>query len=266
MTHARLRVFTVLMTVVTAAGFGRSLGAQTIGGTLMEKETGQPISLGLITLVTEGGDTVTSGVTNGRGEFSVESPEPGAFLLVASAFGFTDTTVGVFELGEGGEMTIEFRIESSATELEGLLVDVESRSLSRNRLITSGFVTRANGGLGHFITPIDIESSVANNSIDLFRGVPGLTVDMSNAGRSQTIQMLSQGGTCNPIIYVDGAKLSVDLTRSVALETIIPLQNVAAIEIYRRAAEIPLQFGLIGVGDRQSIGNCGVVVFWTKQR
>lgn len=261
-----LKIGMAVLVTVLGMGLGSPLRAQTIMGTLMEKETSQPISLGLITLITENGDTIATGVTNSRGEFSVDSPEPGSFLLVASAFGFKDTTVGLFELGVDGEMTVEFRIATTATELEGLIIDVGGTSLSRNRLITSGFVERANQGLGHFITPVDIENSFASDAIDLFRSVPGLTVDMSNAGRRQTIQMLSQGGTCSPIIYVDGVKLSVDLTRSVSLSSIISLQDVAGVEIYRRAAEIPLQFGLIGMGDRESIGNCGVVVFWTKQR
>ena len=87
--------------------------AQTINGTLMEVESGQPISLGLVIMLTEAGDSVTSGVTNGQGRFSVTAPDGGSFRLVASAFGFKETAAGVFELGGDGAMDVEFRIAAT---------------------------------------------------------------------------------------------------------------------------------------------------------
>ena len=67
----------VLMVGITVA----PAHGQTIDGTLMEVESGQPISLGLVIMMTEAGDSVTSGVTNGQGRFSVTAPDGGRLDL-----------------------------------------------------------------------------------------------------------------------------------------------------------------------------------------
>ena len=134
--------------------------AQTIDGTLMEVETGQPISLGLVIMMTESGDSVTSGVSNGQGRFSVTAPEAGSFILVASAFGFKETAAGVFELGPDGEMDVEFRIAAAPMPIDGILVSLQRPALE-HQLVKNGFVRRVTRGLGRFITPIMIEESAA---------------------------------------------------------------------------------------------------------
>ena len=123
MRFVRVRASGIVLGLIVGAlssGVGCGIEAQTIEGTLLEVETGRPISLGLIIMMTESGDSVTSGVTNAEGRFSVESSEAGSFVLIASAFGFKETAAGVFELGEGGSMDVEFRVAAAPMPIDGM--------------------------------------------------------------------------------------------------------------------------------------------------
>ena len=152
MSSTRLSVFTFLAAAFVGAlgaGFMTPARAQTIEGTLMEVGSDRPISLGLVIMMTEEGDSITSGVTDGNGRFELRSEEPGSFVLISSAFGFKETQAGVFELGSEGTMTIEFRVGAKAMPIEGILVELQ-RPAIQHQLIRNGYVRRLQRGLGHF--------------------------------------------------------------------------------------------------------------------
>ena len=65
---------------------------------------------GLIIMLSENGDSITSTLTQSDGFFEVSSPDPGNYLLLAASLGYREARVGLFELGEGGEITVEFRL------------------------------------------------------------------------------------------------------------------------------------------------------------
>lgn len=260
---------TVAVLGVLLGTLASSSEAQTINGTLMEVETGQPISLGLIILMTEEGDSITSGVTDGQGRFSVESDEAGSFVLLASAFGFKETAAGVFELGEDAAMDVEFRIAAAPMPIDGILVSLQRPALE-HQLVKNGFVRRVTRGLGRFITPIDIEKSAARTAADLFRGIPGVGLQYPQGGlnsfQGEVIRLAGAGQFCTPTIYLDGARMAVDMTANIPIDLIAPLQSIDAIEIYRRPAEIPIEYGMTATGGGGGGGPCGVIVIWTRTR
>ena len=235
--------------VLATCGLSRaSLGAQTIRGTLLEQDTDGPIHLGFVALLTESGDSVTSTITNRDGRFSVTSPVPGSFMLLAAALGHRETTVGVFELGEGGELNVEFRIPIEALTLDGLLVQAD-RVAQEPSLVLNGFLRRMQQGFGRFFTPADIEDSPATRTTDLLFGIPGVRVI------GDRVQIRAAARLCSPQVWVDGILQSIDA--DFPLDFIVPFQDVAAVEVYRRGTEVPLQYG----GTR---AGCGVILFWTK--
>ncbi len=236
--------------IIAMCGFSPvSLRGQTIRGTLLERDGNRPINLGSVTLLTEAGDPVTSTITNRSGRFELTSPDPGSFLLLAVAFGYRETTVGVFELGEGGEISVEFRIPVEALPLEGILVET---SRMAEQLELNGFTRRLQMGFGRFMTPADIEESFAMRTSDLFVGM--LNVRLAG-GNGDELLIRSRMGYCPPKIYVDG--LPQPGGRQ-SLEYIVQLEAIVAVEVYRRASELPIQYG----GPNNT--GCGVVVFWTK--
>ena len=178
----------------------------------------------------------------------MNSPDPGSFLLLAVALGHRETTVGVFELGEGGEISVEFRIPIEALPLEGFLVEADRVA---EQLDLNGFTRRLQMGFGHFMTPADIEESFAMRTSDLFVGMPNVRL----AGNGDELLIRSRMGYCPPKIYVDG--LPQPGGRQ-SLEGIVQLEAILAVEVYRRASELPIQYG----GPNNT--GCGVVLFWTK--
>ena len=45
----------------------------------------------------------------------------------------------------------------------------------------------------------------------------------------------------------------------------LPETTIDAVEIYRRPAEVPVEYGMTQSGSGQG-GNCGVIVLWTRTR
>lgn len=262
------RVRNVALVAALTGAFAAPAQGQTIKGTLMEVETGQPISLGLVIMMTEEGDSITSGVTNGQGQFEVSASEAGSFVLIASAFGFKETPAGVFELGPGGEMDVEFRIAAAPMPIDGLIVSLQ-RPVLQHQLVKNGFVRRYTRGLGAFLTPVMIEESAARSTADLFRGIPGVLLQLPggglNAFSGEALRLTGTGQFCTPTIYMDGARMNVTMTQDMPIEVIAPLAMVDAIEIYRRPSEIPIEYGMTSSGN-VSGGPCGIVVIWTKTR
>ncbi|MDX1492525.1 MAG: carboxypeptidase regulatory-like domain-containing protein [Longimicrobiales bacterium] len=259
---------TAFLVLLVAAATAATVQGQTINGTLMEVETDQPISLGLIIMMTESGDSITSTVTNAEGRFSITSPEPGSFVLIASAFGFKETAAGVFELGEDGEMDVQFRIAAAPMPIEGLLVSLQRPVLQHN-LVRNGFVRRVTRGLGRFITPIDIERSSARTAADLLRDIPGIQIASGGpmtAHLGEMVRMVSANGYCAPTIYLDGARIAPNMMTDMPLDDLAPLQIIDAIEVYRRPSEVPIEYASTASGGGGSPGACGVLVIWTKAR
>ena len=217
----------------------------------MEVGTDRAIAGGRIVLVTESGDSVAAHVTGDDGSFSVESSEAGSFLLVASAFGYHRRVAGIFELGVGGEMTVEFRLAPEPMTLEGLVATGTAESAAPY-LVSSGFYRRMQVGLGHFITPADLERLPALRTTDLFVGIPGVVVRTDALGGDR-ILMRSPEGYCSPTVWVDGMRVGAD-----HLDDVAPRVTLEGIEIYRRPAEIPLRY--LGTG----LQICGVIVVWTR--
>lgn len=245
-------------------------GAQTIDGRLLDAQTRLPISLGLVTMLSASGEPVASAITSQEGTFSVSSGEPGDFLLVASALGYGVTPDGVFELGRGGRLSIEFRVAPVPIQVDDLIVSL-SRRAHQHPLVLNGFVGRHERGLGRFLTPVDIERSTAESTEMLLEGIDGVHVRTVNTifDLSERVQLTSSSGEwCDPGIFVDGSRIPYDFDRGDRLSQIVPLPTVDAVEIYRRPAEIPFEYGISGVKRSRGApaGVCGILLFWTKSR
>jgi hypothetical protein len=242
--------------VVACVPFGHiELSAQSIDGALLERGNDRPIQLGLVTLLTLDGDSVAASLTDEAGRFRVASPTGGEFLLVASALGYEPTVAGsVFTVAEGAAMSVQFRLQPLALELEGLTVEAEQSLFRQPKLIQNGFVRRAQSGVGRFLTPYDIERSNASSTADLLAMTGRVTTRYSFGG--DVILMLGSRGYCTPIVYLDGVRISMS---GISLEGIAPVSVLEGAEVYRSASEAPVRYG-------GGMSGCGIIVLWTKAR
>ena len=242
----RLAVLLLLVGAHTAS-------AQTIRGKLMEFGSDDPIDLGLIIMISEFGDSVASTLSAPNGFFEIAAPEGGNYLLLAAALGYREARVGLFELGDGGEMSVEFRLWPEPLTLDGILVE----SLVREpELVRNGFYRRMQRGVGTFIRPEEIERTTSTRSIELLQGLSGVRMVVDSNGLER-VQIRGTRGYCVPTLFIDGVRAEWSRI-AMGLDEIVPLEMVYAAEVHRGVSGIPIEFG--------SFNDCGVIAFWTKRQ
>jgi len=132
------------------------LSPQAIQGHLVDAQTGDPIILGEVILLLGSGEIVDRTFADEAGYFIVTSEAPGNFFLRAERMGYEARVDGIFELGEGGLLTVEFRLPKAPVLLDTLTVEVERRDFKLSLL---GFYDRREIGLGKFIGPEEMPRS-----------------------------------------------------------------------------------------------------------
>lgn len=226
--------------------------AQTIRGRLLEFGSDNPIDLGLVIMVSVTGDSVSAALTDQEGFFEVEAAEEGSYLLEAAALGYKGTRVGLFELGDGGEMSVEFRLWPAPLTLDGIVVEslVQAPELVRN-----GFYRRMQNGVGTFFSPADIAESTAGRAIDMIQGLAGVRMRIDPID-GERLMLRGTRGYCVPTLVIDGVQATWAGT-SMRLDELVPLETVYAMEVHRGVSGLPIEFG--------SFNQCGVIAFWTKR-
>lgn len=238
-----------------------AVSAQTVRGQLLDSQTGFPVPLGLVIMHTEAGDSVTATVADEVGRFAISSEEPGDFVLVADALGYEETPAGVFELGEGGELTVEYRLKPRPLAIDEVIVSLD-RPTRMHHLVRNGFVRRFQRGLGVFVTPHEIENAAVASTEELLRGNPGIRVSyvrgnfVQRTDIGEVVQIRTATGWCVPSVYIDGVRVNYTPGGGVTLSNYVNLLDLEAVEVYRSAAEIPVEYS--------SLQGCGVLVLWSK--
>ena len=252
-----MRFSSTSFVLLTLNFFPQVTFAQAIQGHLFEAGTQEPIILAQITLLSGSGEIVDQTFTNETGYFIVASEVPGSFFLRAERMGFSARTEGIFELGERGVLTVEFRLRKTPLEMDTLVVEAERRDLKLNLL---GFYDRRKVGFGRFIGPEEIEKKPVFQTTDLLRMIPRVRINHAPFGQS-TVTIAGStsawGKACYPKVIIDGFEVSHGSGEPARLDELISPVNIRGIEVYRGAAETPLQFG-------GASSPCGVILIWTR--
>lgn len=238
----------LLALVLPACLITEPLTAQAIRGLVLERVTDRPIGLGRVALIEVGGDTVATATTDGRGFFSVTAEDPGDYRVVVEAFGYRHEDAGPYELDRGDVRVVQINLEPAPFEIRG--IDVEAEDTATPYLVRQGFTERRKMGFGHFLGPRELDDLrvVLRSTEEIFYRLPGVTLGPGE----QPLMTASSGGGCIPVPFVDGVRVRKGRVRDSA-----PLEHLEAIEIYTRAAQVPLQYSWAAQG-------CGVVLYWTK--
>jgi len=239
--------------LLTASSGGQ---AQIVRGRLLESGSGEPIMLGTVALLDTTMAVIDEAFTNDKGAFILEAPRAGAYFVLADRLGYVRSVDGILELGEGGEISVDYYLRPQPIVLDSLTVEAERQRIVR-RLETAGFYERQRAGFGHFVTPEQIERRMPITARDLLRSVPGLRV-VDDGFLGQIIVMRgNQGQSCSPRLHVDGARIAPAGGGGVRLEDVVNVDDITGVEIYDGGADTPLEYGGTGNG-------CGVVLVWTK--
>lgn len=255
--------------LIVALATPGATSAQTVIGRLLEAGSERPIALGSVALLDTSFVIVEQVFTNSEGDFRILAPGPGSFYVMANRLGYRRGLDGILELGKGGLIEITFYLRPAPLVLDSLLARGERR-FGASYLEDVGFYDRMKLGFGNFITPESIASRPPFTVRDLFRNVPGVHFT-ENPLVGTTILLSARGpihpggsGFCQPQVYIDGLPAvegppirGVAGTSSVVIEDHVNLESIEAVEIYRGAASIPIQWARMGA-------SCGVVLIWTK--
>ena len=229
-----------------------SASAQVVSGRLLDGSTRNPISDGRVQLLDPDGTVVATDESDASGGFRLEAPGPGDYYIRGERLGYTSRTDGVLELGEGGQLTIEFYLRAAPIQLDTVRATVEGWRVERH-LESQGFYERLDQGFGHFITPEDLSRIRPADPSDLLRNIPGARV--FDGWPSRSVYFRVMGDYCEPRIFVDGIEVN-DMAPGAALGEVVEVEAVSGIEVYNRPSSVPLQYGGTGA-------SCGLILVWT---
>jgi hypothetical protein len=232
--------------------------SQVIRGRVLESQSILPVASAGVMLLDTTFTAVAGTATNANGAFTLEAPGPGSFYVLTESLGYSPTIDGILELAEGGSLTVEIYLKPKPIVLDSIKVAVERAQIFQH-LEGAGFNERMVTGFGHFITPEEIQRRNPRNMADLFRGSPGVTLEGGGGFSGTGISFINgsvRGPTCSPQVYVDGILVNADPAYG-GLEGVVSIDQIAAVELYTRASNVPLQWGGTNAG-------CGVALIWTR--
>ena len=233
---------------------GRILG-------FFDDATGEPIA---------GADVLDTGAET-RASTSVSGAVQLSFLGVDST---------VVQVRKIGYVPRTFTVATGAADTVPLTVVLRPIAQSLPTVVTTGnaqaigafadFERRRAIGIGHFITPEEMEKKPAFDLYGYLQRIPGLIYNLADAhsGNSEGVvrTMLMHGGSglgsgfCTPNFFLDGAYYPLDegLEPLQSLTLFAQPQYLKGVEVYETTSTIPAQF------DRSGSTGCGSVLIWTK--
>jgi hypothetical protein len=201
-----------------------------------------------------------SASTSAAGAFRLDALSPGRYWVTVRRVGYAPLRAAL-TLEPDEDRQIVFELAEMVRELPEVEVWGETWWARRFR----EFSRRQKSRLGRFVTRDDIERMNPIYLADLvhryfpfnrFNGFePAWPVNRYGSWMASTYARMSPFSSCPPSISLNGASPMSGW----AMNDFQP-QSVEALEIYRRASEIPVDLQMPGQGS-----GCGVVVVWLRQ-
>jgi hypothetical protein len=166
--------------------------------------------------------------------------------------------------GEAGSRGV--RTERSAGDTAFVLPGVDVTAASRRPdLDRAGFYDRQRISTGRFYTREQIEQRMALRPSHVLQGIPGLRFAATHGtGQAIWFRMFEKRGQdgrvipCGPRLFVDGVLVHTGgLDNPLLIDEFINVNDIAGIEVYRGAVEVPPQYS-----GAESM--CGVLVIWRR--
>jgi len=205
--------------------------------------SGEPVAGALVQLVIGG----ESQQTDDNGTFSMHGLPLGTQVLEVRQVGYEPKHMNV-DVTTHGENRVFVVLDTRTVVLDTVKVAAKTKDLT-------GFMDRKSHGLGTFITQDQIQERGPIDATDIFRTVPGVQVVFDGSYyRLRMARAQGIGDGCEPEIYMDGARF---LAGNDNINTIVHPKDIAGIEVYKGASEVPIQYS-------NGRATCGVVLIWTR--
>ena len=243
--------------LIAVASTASSQDTRAISGTVLDS-AGQRVPYVNI----DGGPRYRT-LANGSGEFRLIVPAKERLEIAVRRIGFLP---GKILVQPGTDTTVSISLQRLAVLLTTQVVRAQQQVQS---LAARGFYERMldheRGALvGDFITPEEIEMRNPQRVTQLLEQRRGLRVQRSGNCYvvDQCYKVMGQNN-CPATIYLDGQRLnsmgtaSNDASGAPAIDGLIPVTGVSAIEVYPRGSSAPPKYQSLA-------GTCAIVVIWTK--
>ena len=262
------------------AASAASAPAQSVRGVLLDAITTRPVSQARIGLIDSLGSEVAAIVTDSSGRFLISSPQPGQFKVRIRRIGYQPATSGAIAFQKSKVWQLTFELAPLSTELEPVTI----RERTGRQWAVDGFRERQALGQGIFLDHVDILAQDPVYIADLFRGMPGMRIELSGSG--PTIESRQGRGCLKMFVnWMPLESLSENGHRTMELP---PPKEVMGVEVYREFKEVPqplrhyarsspppppellvLRAGRANPAARPpergvTPGQCGLVLIWTK--
>ena len=182
--------------------------------------------------------------TSETGAFSLEALPAGGHVLQVRAVGFTPQRFG-FAVDPDQTMHLDVQLYPLAPVLATVTATA--------RRTIAGFHARRGRGGGQYLDADDIASRRPQQVAEALRLMQGVVITRRRSFSSQ-ILVRSEFQVCEPAVYLDGVEL---LTQTRDLDAFVDVDDIAAMEVYIKRAEMPLEF--------PGIPFCGAILIWRKE-
>jgi TonB family protein len=189
--------------------------------------------------------------TDDSGRFALAKIKSGMLSLRFRRLGFQPDTVELLVLA-GRTVPLEVTLTRVLVSLTPVVITGRA-DLTGWR---AGFYQRKDVGTGHFFTAEDIDKRNPSMMSDMFRSIPGVTVQPSRGMIRNQLRFRGQR-SCAPLTFLDGAPLA---SGEFDIDNLSP-RSIAAMEVYTGTL-VPPRFAVSpGIGPR----TCGAIVIWSKE-
>lgn len=193
--------------------------------------------------LTQDGQAVRSVRSGADGRFSFVGVPARPGSITVRRLGYQMRTIPVDMISLTSGRPLEFALEAVASDIEPVMVDASSGRMAEFS------AHRRNSSFGHFFDQRDIQKLSPRYVSDLFRTVPGATIQVAS-GIGNRVMLRG----CRPRIWVNGVR-----TVNTEIDEVARPSEIDGIEIYPSSAGTPPQYF-----DRENRA-CGTVVVWTRR-
>ena len=228
---------------------GSPLAAQSVlTGTVREDSTGR--LLGGVDVTVAGSDK--RAITDPSGRYVLTMLPAGRRMVLFRSIGYRPVQEWVL-LGSIDTVWVNPMMIPGSVRLDPIVVTA-TPSAPRG-IGLEAFEERRKLGLGVFYDSLELRRFDHYEVADFLKRVPGMIR-----------RAAPDGAPCPMAIYLDGiwmggggAPTGAPAKAQPKLRDLVEMEQIAAIEVYRGAAEVPVEYG-------GTNGACGVVLLWTRRR
>jgi hypothetical protein len=242
-----LGLLTLLLLLVPA----QVAQGQVVHGRLLDDTNRQPVQGAMIQLFDEGGELVAVARSNPLGNYEIAAPGAGNYRFTVTSVGYGTAGSDYFPLAERQALEANLLLPPAPVVLEEVTAEAQARPwmIEQPQALWPYFERRefyGRLGLGTFV-----DREFLDNWAGPLESIPEIDILLRTMERRTGLIEQQCSG---PAWFLDGNRV-----RNINMNDLVGVADLEGIEVYRRATEIPGEFG-------GSDSECGVVALWTRRR